>query len=52
MLVERKKATEGAVIILRRIVRLYPKSYFAAYSRRILNHYEAHLEVTDGRATE
>jgi hypothetical protein len=39
--VERKRDTRGALIVLRRIVRLYPKSCFAGYARRILNHHEA-----------
>jgi tetratricopeptide (TPR) repeat protein len=49
VLVERKKKTEAALILLRRIIRLYPKSYFAAYARRVLNHFEAHAGVSDGR---
>jgi len=42
VIVEKRQDTRGAVILLRQIVRLYPKSFFAAYSRRVLNHYEAH----------
>lgn len=45
VLVERKRRTESAVILLRRIVRLYPKSYFAAYARRVLGAYEAGLQT-------
>ena len=41
LLVERKGDVGSAVILLRRIVRLYPKSCFAAYARRILSRYEA-----------
>ena len=32
----------AAVPLCRRIIRLYPKSYFAAYARRVVSHYEAH----------
>ena len=42
VLVEKKKDVPAALGLLRRIVRLYPKSCFAAYSRRIINRYEAH----------
>jgi tetratricopeptide (TPR) repeat protein len=45
VVVERKRDVAGAVILLRRIVRIYPKSYFASYARRILSHYEAHQRV-------
>jgi tetratricopeptide (TPR) repeat protein len=41
IIVERKKDTRGALILLRRIVRLYPKSCFAGYARRVLSQYEA-----------
>ena len=41
LLVEKKGEPGSAVILLRRIIRLYPKSCFAAYARRILNRYEA-----------
>jgi tetratricopeptide (TPR) repeat protein len=50
VLVERKGQTESAVILLRRIVRLYPKSYFAAYARRVLSAYEANLGAPGARA--
>ena len=43
LLVEKKGDVTKALVILRRIVRLYPKSCFAAYSRRILNSYEARM---------
>jgi tetratricopeptide (TPR) repeat protein len=42
LLVERKQDIPTAMPVLRRIVRLYPRSYFAAYARRVVNHYEAH----------
>jgi len=41
ILIEKKGDVDSAVILLRRIVRLYPKSCFAAYARRILNRHEA-----------
>lgn len=40
--VERKKDIAAALVVLRRIVRVYPRSFFASYSRRVINHYEAH----------
>jgi tetratricopeptide (TPR) repeat protein len=46
IIVERKKDTRGALILLRRIVRLYPKSCFAGYARTILNHHEAREQRT------
>lgn len=49
ILVESGKGPSRAVIILRRIIRLYPRSCFAAYARRILSHYEAHRGVSLGR---
>ncbi len=42
LIVDRKDDVPAAIPILRRIIRLYPKSYFAAYARRIVNQYEAH----------
>src|SRR5262245_36573175 len=42
IIVERKRDTRGALILLRRIVRLYPKSCFAGYARRVLNHCSSH----------
>ena len=42
LLVEKRRDIPAAILLLRRIVRLYPKSYFASYARRIINHYEAH----------
>lgn len=41
-LAEQKKDLAKALPILRRIVRLYPKSYFASYARRVINRYDAH----------
>jgi tetratricopeptide (TPR) repeat protein len=41
LLVDRKQETGAAVPLLRRLIRLYPKSYFASYARRILNQHEA-----------
>ncbi|MGQ9588941.1 MAG: hypothetical protein ACUVYA_01460 [Planctomycetota bacterium] len=41
ILVERKRRVDSAVSVLRKIVSLYPKSFFAAYSRRVLNGYES-----------
>ncbi len=43
ILAERKADIAAALPLLRRIVRIYPRSYFAAYARRIISHYEAHL---------
>jgi len=40
--VERRMSVKKALPLLRRLVRLYPRSYYAAYSRRILNRYEAY----------
>lgn len=40
-IVERRKRPEAALPLLRKIILLYPKSYFAAYARRVLNAYEA-----------
>ncbi len=40
--VERRLSVKNAVPLLRRMVRLYPRSYYAAYARRILNRYEAY----------
>ncbi len=45
ILAERKKDVRRAIPILRRIVRLYPKSYFAAYARRVINRFEARPEA-------
>src|SRR5262245_17224557 len=44
LLIEKKEDIPGATILLRRIVRLYPKSWFASYARRILSHWEARQE--------
>ena len=40
--VERRMSVKKALPLLRRLVRLYPRSYYAAYARRILNRYEAY----------
>jgi tetratricopeptide (TPR) repeat protein len=40
--VEKRMSVKKALPLLRRLVRLYPRSYYAAYSRRILNRYEAY----------
>lgn len=40
--VERRMSVKNALPLLRRLVRLYPRSYYAAYARRILNRYEAY----------
>ncbi len=40
--VERRMSVKNALPLLRRMVRLYPRSYYAAYARRILNRYEAY----------
>ena len=42
ILVEKKGDLSRALTLLRRIVRLYPKSYFSSYARRVINRYEAH----------
>ncbi len=51
-LAEEKGDLSKAVPILRRIVRLYPKSYFAAYARRVINRYDAHRGRVPGRREE
>ena len=40
--VERRMSVKNALPLLRRLVRIYPRSYYAAYARRILNRYEAY----------
>jgi hypothetical protein len=49
ILVESGKDPSRAIVILRRIIRLYPRSCFAAYARRVLSHYEAHSGLSPGR---
>jgi tetratricopeptide (TPR) repeat protein len=44
VLAEKRQDLTKAAPLLRRILRLYPKSYFASYARRVLNRYEAHAE--------
>jgi tetratricopeptide (TPR) repeat protein len=46
LMVDRKSDIGAAVILLRRIIRLYPKSWFASWARRVLNHHEAHRDST------
>ena len=41
VLAQKKGDVPKAVPILRRLERLYPKSYFASYARRVVNGYEA-----------
>ncbi len=45
ILVERKRNLAAAQPCLRRIVRLYPRSFFASYARRLVNHYEAYADL-------
>ena len=40
--VARRMSVKNALPLLRRMVRLYPRSYYAAYARRILTRYEAY----------
>jgi tetratricopeptide (TPR) repeat protein len=47
ILIEKKQDVSGSLVLLRRIVRLYPKSWFASYARRILSHWEARQETQD-----
>ena len=47
ILIEKKDDVTGAIILLRRIVRLYPRSWFASYARRVLSHWEARQERQD-----
>ncbi len=42
LVVEKQGGTEEALPLIRRLIRLYPKSYFSAYARRVLNQYETH----------
>lgn len=48
ILVDRKRDVRAALPLLRRLIRLYPKSWFAAYARRIVNGYEARQHTRDG----
>lgn len=41
LLIDKKGDIPAALPLLRRLIRLYPRSCFAAYARRIINHYEA-----------
>lgn len=42
LLIDHKRDVRQALPVLRRIIRVYPRSYFAAYARRVVNQYEAH----------
>ena len=44
VLVERLGNLAGAQPHLRRLIRLYPKTFFASYARRLVNHYEAYAD--------
>lgn len=44
ILAERQKRLDAAQPYLRRIIRLYPRSFFASYARRLVNQYEAYAE--------
>lgn len=55
ILVEKKKDPASAIALLRRVVKLYPRSYFASYARRVINQFEAHNpppERASGRGGE
>lgn len=51
LLVEKSDDVDRALPILRRVVRLYPKSYFASYARRVINRYEARQSDRESRKT-
>ncbi len=51
-LAEQKHDLARALPILRRIVRLYPKSYFASYARRVISRYDAHRGKLPGKQAE
>ena len=42
--VDRLGNLEGAQPYLRRIIRTYPRSFFASYARRLVNQYEAYAD--------
>lgn len=44
VLVERLGNLAGAQPHLRRLIRLYPRTFFASYARRLVNHYEAYAD--------
>ncbi|MFQ5654505.1 MAG: hypothetical protein ACE5GW_07220 [Planctomycetota bacterium] len=44
ILAERRKKLEEAQPYLRRLLRLYPRSYFASYARRLVNQCEAYAD--------
>ncbi|MEM7234606.1 MAG: hypothetical protein AAF517_20675 [Planctomycetota bacterium] len=47
LLVDEKKDVPAALPILRRMTRMYPKSYFAAFARRVINTFDAHHPRAD-----
>ena len=44
ILVDQLGRLDAAQPYLRRILRTYPRSYFASYARRLINHYEAYAD--------
>ncbi len=48
ILVEKRHEVPRALPVLRRLIRLYPKSYFASYARRIVNRHESHEQPSNG----
>jgi len=50
VIVEKRGDIQAALGLLRRIVRIYPRSYFSAYARRIINHHEAHARQDRGKS--
>lgn len=48
LLIDTKGDTRSALPVLRRLVRQYPRSYFAAYARRVMNQYDAHVGLHPG----
>ncbi len=44
ILVDRSGRLDAAQPYLRRILRLYPRSFFASYARRLINQYEAYAD--------
>ena len=45
ILVDRQGRLDGAQPYLRRIIRLYPRSFFASYARRLVNKFEASVDL-------
>jgi tetratricopeptide (TPR) repeat protein len=52
VLAHKKGDVAKAVPILRRLERLYPRSYFASYARRILNRYDAERAARKSKRAE